>query len=278
MDKVEKGIAAAAAKLTADRQGFLDVAEAIQTTDRFTKIAHATIELSTGPTRIVATAKGAGMIDPDMATLLAMVMTDAALSTESAAGLIAAAADNSLNRISVDGHASTNDTLLLLASGQGDSLHGDDLTKLCQAVASLLGRLGRLIVADGEGATHFMNLQIGGAAGDEDAVKIARAIANSPLVKTAITGADPNWGRIVSAAGYAGPKIEVEKMSLSILGTKIFAAGTPVPYDAADLSRRMRESLEIAIELTVGSGDGAAQFWASDLTKDYVALNSEYTT
>lgn len=278
MEKIEPSIESVAANLSADHAALLGVAEAIRTTDQFSKLAHRTVELTGGPVRIFATAKGAGMIEPNMATMLSMVLTDAPLDAATAQAILKRAADQSLNRISVDGHTSTNDTLLLLASGEGPSLSGDDADKFCAALADALIELGKMIVADGEGAKHYMDLSIRGATDDAAAEKMARSIAASPLVKTAITGGDPNWGRIVSAAGYAGVELNAATTSLTIFDVVIYRDGVPQDFDAKSLSRRMKATQQIDLELTVGTGPGNTRFWASDLTKAYVDFNSEYTT
>ena len=223
-------------------------------------------------------AKGAGMIAPNMATMLSVVVTDAPLSPEVAATVLATAANLSFNRVSVDGHTSTNDTLLLLASGEGESLAGDALDQFQASVNALCIELAKQLVADGEGATHVMAIEVSGAACEADAATIARTVAASPLVKTAITGGDPNWGRIVSAAGYADAKITPEKTSLKICGVTIYQDGTPQTFNERSLSEKMKAAAEVSIELQVGSGPGQAEYWSSDLTCDYVRFNSEYTT
>ena len=227
---------------------------------------------------IAAMAKGAGMIAPNMATMLGVVLTDAPLSADIASDVLKAAANVSFNRVSVDGHTSTNDTLLLLSSGEEKLLSGDALDQLQVAINDGCIELAKMLVADGEGATHVMAIQVSGAESDDDAELIAKTVAASPLVKTAITGGDPNWGRIVSAAGYAGPKIDPSCMSLKICGVTIYQNGAPEEFDAKSISETMKAAAEVAIELAVGSGAGSAAYWSSDLTCDYVRFNSEYTT
>ena len=283
MDKVHAGLQTAAAGLSADDAtspaAAVAVANAIRTTDDGPKYASRQIELSTGTTTITAMCKGAGMIAPNMATLLAMAMTDAPLRPTQCDEILRRVADRSFNRITVDGHASTNDTLLLLSSGATDGpLSAEDLQTFEHTLTELSVELGKRIVADGEGASSYMALTVTGAADDNDAETIARHTAQSLLVKTAITGNDPNWGRIVSAAGAAGPPIDVHQTSLEICGTRIYDRGTPVDFDEPELSRSMAEKTEIPIHLTVGPGPGTAQIYASDLTTHYVTFNSEYTT
>ena len=278
MGKVENGIKAAFEQLSSDEQSFVDAAEAILTTDKDRKTETRSVKLGDSTVRIAAMAKGAGMIAPNMATMLSAICTDASLRPDDAQAMLGRIADVSFNRVSVDGHTSTNDTLLLLASGKGDPISGDALNVLESALTDLAVNLAKQLVADGEGATHVIQIEVCGALNDESAEQIAKVVAASPLVKTAITGGDPNWGRIVSAAGYAGEPIEPEFTSLSIFSTEIFANGSPKPFDAKTLSEQMRRASQVDIRLCVGQGKGAASCWASDLTTEYVTFNSEYTT
>ena len=278
MQQVCSGIEQAGAKLNDTVGAFEDVADAILTTDLGRKVALRELELDGRPVRLAAMAKGAGMVAPNMATLLSVVLTDAALSPDDAQRLLREAAEVSFNRVSVDGHTSTNDTLLLLASGQGEPLQGDDLKALGRELQEVTVELAKELVADGEGAKHYMQLHVRGAEDDAAAKKIAETVAASPLVKTAITGADPNWGRIVSAAGYAPAKVAPERLTLKICDRTIYENGHPVEYDAAMVSYDMKQQREVPLELIVGDGPGRVTFWASDLTTDYVTFNSKYTT
>ncbi len=278
MDKVRLGIDDACGQLSPAIENFRDAAAAICTTDKTPKVAFRQLRCGQSDVNIAAMAKGAGMIAPNMATMLAVVLTDANLTADDAQRIISAAATISFNRVSVDGHTSTNDTLLLLASGQAGPLAGEELDQFARAVNEVSIELAKSIVADGEGATHVMAIRVHGASDDESAEEVARTVAASPLVKTAITGGDPNWGRIVSAAGYAKSTVTPDQISLKICGTTIYENGTPVDFDAAKLSGKMKDEVEVEIDLKVGSGDGEAIFWASDLTTDYVRFNSEYTT
>ena len=288
MDRVNQGITSAHARLAAGREAFEAAATAILTTDDGLKVAHRRVEVGRKTYLISAMAKGAGMIAPNMATMLAVVLTDAPLSSYTAKELLIQAANVSFNRVSVDGHTSTNDTLLLLSSGgeageenssaTSDGLSGDELAQYAAALESTCVELAKKLVADGEGAKHFFEVSVSGAMDDESALEIARTVAASPLVKTAITGSDPNWGRIVSAAGYAAACIDPQRLSLTICGTTIYRDGTPVEFDASALSARMHREAEVKLQLSVGEGAGSAQFWASDLTTHYVEFNSAYTT
>lgn len=223
-------------------------------------------------------AKGAGMIAPNMATMLAVICTDASLGIDDAQRLVANAAALSFNRASVDDHTSTNDTFLLLASGRSEPLAGQELEQFGEVISGIAIQLAKEMVADGEGASHVMVIQVVGADDDQAAESIARRVAASPLVKTAIAGGDPNWGRIVSAAGNAGPPIDADRISLEICRTPIFQQGTPLAIDATALSQTMSAAAEVEIKLTVGAGSGQATYFASDLTTEYVRFNSEYTT
>ena len=278
MDKVRLGIDDACGQLASGLSDFLAAADAICTTDKTRKVSFRQLRCGQQEINIAAMAKGAGMIAPNMATMLAVVLTDATLTEKDAQELISQAAAISFNRVSVDGHMSTNDTLLLLANGQEQPLAGEALGQFAAAVNEVAIELAKLIVADGEGATHVMAIHVHGAADNESAEEIARTVAASPLVKTAITGGDPNWGRIVSAAGYAKATITPAQVSLAICGTTIYQNGTPLDFDAAKLSGRMKQEAEVEIDLKVGGGDGSATFWSSDLTTEYVRFNSEYTT
>ncbi|MCL4137002.1 UNVERIFIED_CONTAM: hypothetical protein GTU68_000961 [Idotea baltica] len=280
MDKVTTGIVEISAIVGANESNFTDAADAITTTDQARKVAQRTALVGGNEVSIVAMAKGAGMIGPNMATMLAVVCTDANVSQTQAASILKFAADRSFNRISVEGHTSTNDALLLICSGAvGDPIaDGQELDSLQQAVTEACLETAKLIPADGEGATHLIEINVSGAASDEDAETVARTVAASNLVKTAITGSDPNWGRIVSAAGYAGVEMQQQSIALQINGHCVFEGGEPVEFDAAEVSRSIAGSFETNISLHVGDGDGAAVHWTSDLTVDYVRFNSEYTT
>lgn len=278
MDAIRKGIDEATSKTGSSESNFLDAADAILTTDASRKIAFRSIPHGAETIRLAAMAKGAGMIAPNMATMLAVVCTDACLTAEDAQRLLVNATNVSFNRCSVDGHTSTNDTLLLLCSGKGEPLAGEDLDRFGESLDELSIELAKELVADGEGASHFMSIDVVGAQDDEAAELIARTVAASPLVKTAITGGDPNWGRIVSAAGYAAAKINPQRTSLKICDVPIYENGTPLEFDAAALSKTMKASAKVKVELIVGDDAGTASFWSSDLTVEYVRFNSEYTT
>lgn len=280
LDKIAAGIKAAAATLARDPAAFLRAARGITTTDKSHKIAGRTIQVAGRPLTMVGMAKGAGMIGPNMATLLAVVMTDAALVPDTAQQALAAAVADSFNCISVEGHTSTNDTVLLLASGAASAqpLGGADLEHFTQALRDLCIELARQIPEDGEGATHLITIDVRGCATRDEARRIAQTVADSALVKTAISGGDPNWGRIVSAAGYAGVPFDPQRLSLTVNGTLLFERGAPVKFDAAAVSRSIRDHRETQLVLQLSEGDAAIRFWTSDLTVDYVRFNADYHT
>ena len=278
MDCINTGIDSACKGLASDDEAFEAAAEAIRTTDKDRKTAFREVKCGASTYRIAAMAKGAGMIAPNMATMLAVVLTDAPIEPNLAQSILSKAADVSFNKVSVDGHTSTNDTLLLLSSGAGEPISGESLESFSTALNELSIELAKQLVADGEGATHVMQIHVHGAANDNDAATIARTIAASPLVKTAVTGGDPNWGRIVSAAGYAEATIEPSQTTLNVCGQTIYENGMPREFDESALSRTMKAADEVEIDLRVGSGSGEATFWSSDLTTEYVTFNSEYTT
>lgn len=275
MERIRAGVEAATEQLSDDRPAFEQAADGILTTDKERKVAFRSAE---NRYSIAAMAKGAGMIAPNMATMLSVICTDASIRPSDAQTALQKAVDGSFNCASVDGHTSTNDTVLLIATGTGNPLSGSDLDGFSSLLEDASVQLAKSLVDDGEGASHYMAITVKGASSNDDAKIIARAVAASPLVKTAITGGDPNWGRIVSAAGYAGPVIDPRATSLSICGQAIYEDGAPLAFDASSLSKTMRSRREVNLELTVGKQSGQATIWASDLTTHYVTFNSEYTT
>ncbi|MBM4071761.1 MAG: bifunctional glutamate N-acetyltransferase/amino-acid acetyltransferase ArgJ [Planctomycetes bacterium] len=278
MAEVEAGIRAAVPELTGTPEALERAARAILTTDTRIKVAARSVLLAGKEVRIAGFAKGAAMIGPNMATLLAFVLTDAAVKQDDLRMLAAAAADRSFHCISVEGHTSTNDTLLLLANGEGSPLQGDSLTVFAETVTEICAELARAIPADAEGASHLIEIRAEGLASDNDARQVARAVADSPLVKTAVFGADPNWGRIVSAAGYAGVAFEETQLSLWLDDFLLYKDGAPVPFDAAAVSAHMKSHRELQLRLVFRIGQGKCTFFTSDLTYDYVRINAEYTT
>ena len=220
------------------------------------------------------------MIGPNMATMLAVVVTDARLEMNAAQVTLRDVVDESFNCIRVDGHMSTNDSVLLLANGAagGPVLAGKDLKAFCEALGETCGELARAIPSDGEGATHLVTLEVTGCATVAAARQIARTVADSLLVKTAIAGADPNWGRIVSAAGYAGVAFDPGGVDLRINDFLLYERGAPVAFDAARVSASIRDHRETRVAVHFSEGHAAARFWTTDLTAEYVRLNADYHT
>lgn len=279
MEIIRSGIPQTAARLGHGEEEFLAAARGITTTDTTTKTSSRSFDAGSGePINIAGMAKGSGMIGPNMATMLGTILTDATLTPEIAQQLLGRFVDASFNSINVDGHTSTNDTVLFLASGQDQPLTGEPLEVFARHLEEVCIDLAKQIVTDGEGATHLVEIRIEGAQSDADARQMAEAIANSPLVKTAFAGNDPNWGRIVSAAGYAGPPMEIESTRLALNGTLLFEAGTPVAFEAKQVAASMQQNRDILVELRVGKGNGVCRYWTCDLTHEYVTINAEYHT
>jgi glutamate N-acetyltransferase/amino-acid N-acetyltransferase len=280
MDRIEQGITSAAVKLGRSAASVDSAARGILTTDTRPKVASRTIEVDGRTVTLLGMAKGAGMIGPRMATLLGVILTDAPLEPDTAQAALGDVVARTFNCVSVDGHTSTNDTVLLLANGAagGEPLTGPALESFTSALDELAEELARAIPDDGEGTQHLITIDVTGCADRASAVKIARAVADSPLVKTAVAGADPNWGRIVSAAGYAGVAFDPTGVSLTLNDTPLFRAGSPVEFDADAVSRGMRQQREVAIHLSFTEGDAGARFWTSDLTAEYVRINADYHT
>ncbi len=280
MPKLEAGLGDAVAALSREPSGFLDAARAIMTTDTHPKIVSERRNLSGKDVALLGLAKGAAMIGPRMATMLAFILTDAPVRAYDLRGLLADAVDSSFNCLSVEGHASTNDTVLLISSTAAteETLRGEDARAFAVMVRAACESLARQIADDGEGSTHSITIDVEGCRTTDDARAIARAVAESPLVKTAIHGADPNWGRIVSAAGYAGVPFQEEEVSLWINTVPVYRRGAPVPFDEATLSGSLRGRRQVDLRLVVGPDEFGARFWTCDLTADYVRLNADYTT
>jgi glutamate N-acetyltransferase / amino-acid N-acetyltransferase len=276
-DRVVKGLAQAAGELAADGDGAF--ADSIRTTDAFPKRASLEVTLPSGTIRLAAQAKGAGMISPALATLLCFVQTDAALSAETAELLLSVTSKRSFERVSVDGQLSTDDTVILMASGASGvrvEPESPDEIAFGEALDALMRQLALLVVADGEGATRVGRVVAQG--GHELHVEAAaRAVANSPLVKTALNGGDANWGRVAQAVGMALPGTSPLPLDIAIEGVPVCAGGAAVPHDEAALGEAVSgREVEYAIGLP---GEGAdAEVFFSDLGHGYVTINAEYTT
>jgi glutamate N-acetyltransferase/amino-acid N-acetyltransferase len=278
MEKIEPGIERAAAALRGDAESFTTAAKAILTTDTGIKVRSRALKLGATEARVTGFAKGAAMIGPNMATMLAFVLTDAPVAPADLARLAPVAAQRSFNAISVEGHTSTNDSLIFLANGTGPKLAGAALDLFNQAATEVCAELARAIAADAEGAQHLITIDVEGTRTEAEAHKIAKEIANSALVKTAIFGADPNWGRIVSAAGYAGVEFEEEQLSLWLGEFLLYEAGRPLPFDAAQVSAYLKNTRDVTMRLKFTLGPARCTFYTCDLTYDYVRLNADYTT
>jgi glutamate N-acetyltransferase/amino-acid N-acetyltransferase len=250
------------------------------TTDTVTKIAGRTVSIGGCEVRIVGIAKGAAMMGPNMATMLALILTDAPLDPAFAQHALRASTEESFNCMSVDGHMSTNDTVLLVANGAagGALLAGPGLDAFRRVLDEVTTELAKAIAGDGEGATHLVTIEIAGCADRAAAVAIAKTVANSPLVKTAIHGADPNWGRIVSAAGYAGVPLDPAGITLRLNGHLLYHDGAPVDFDGPAVSQSIRDHRDTLIELWFREGTAGVRFWTADLTAEYVRLNADYHT
>jgi glutamate N-acetyltransferase/amino-acid N-acetyltransferase len=288
MDKVAAGIERAAGKIARGPEADLAFARAIMTTDTRPKQAGVRFRLRGRTVTVAGTTKGVGMIAPNMATTLGFITTDAPVRAALLRKILRRAADATYNCLTVDGHTSTNDTLVILASGLAmDGAATPAATPIAEgsaeaaaleaAVFAVCDSLARQIADDGEGATKTIEILVTGGASDAQARRAAGAIANSPLVKTAFFGEDPNWGRIVSAAGYAGLSSGPETMRLALGGLLIFSRGTPVEADAARLKAVMKAH-DIAVHLDLGAGKGTARYLTCDFSYDYVKINAEYTT
>jgi glutamate N-acetyltransferase/amino-acid N-acetyltransferase len=269
------------ASLASDAESFSRFARAILTTDTRPKVAHATASINGKSVRLAGVCKGAGMIHPQLvphATMLVYLFTDAAIESAALDTFLRAAVETSFNRISIDGDTSTNDTVLLLASGaSGVQIPASDKA-FAQALSSVCTSLAKQIVDDGEGVTHVVELQIEGAAGDADALKIAKAIAHSPLVKTAWAGSDPNWGRLIAAAGYSGAVIDPARIAVWFGDLPICVHGGRAPNFDEHAAHEYLQQREFSIRISVGSGIGRCRFWTTDLTADYVRINADYST
>lgn len=279
-NRLEQGIPTVVEKLADSPTAFAEAARGMMTTDTFAKQATRAAELNGKTIRTSGAAKGAAMIGPNMATMLSVLMTDAQLTPEEADALLRHAVARSFNCISVEGHTSTSDTVLLLANGAAETgpLGESDRSTLQRMLDELCEELATAIIRDAEGADHIITIDVRGLRTPEESRRIAHTVADSALVKTAVTGADPNWGRIVSAVGYAGIDLQEEDITLHINGTLLYQSGAPVDYDEAAVSAGLRDNREVSIELDFPLGEASTRFWTSDLTAEYVRLNSEYTT
>ncbi|MGO8790005.1 MAG: bifunctional glutamate N-acetyltransferase/amino-acid acetyltransferase ArgJ [Terriglobia bacterium] len=254
------------------------VANAIMTTDTVPKTCAVRSEVRGKAVHIAGVAKGSGMINPRMATMLSFITTDASVGERMMHSLLLGAAKDSFNRVTVDGDTSTNDTAVVLASGLSEAAvipgndsrawFADGLTLLCRDLA-------RMIARDGEGASKLVTVEVTGARTPLDADRVARAIANSPLVKTALAGADPNWGRIICAAGYSGAKFDPNKIDVSVNSMALCLKGIDAGFDEAAAHREL-EGKELVLHVDLHTGKATARVWTCDFTRDYIDINSSY--
>ena len=251
---------------------------AIMTTDAFPKMADREVPLSGGSVRLAGLAKGAGMICPNMATMLCVVLCDAAVEASAWSGLLKTAVARTFNRVTVDGDTSTNDTVYALANGRAgvSAVSPADLALLGASLEDVLGRLAYMLVQDGEGSSKVAHIAVKGAASDADAEQVARTVGHSPLVKTALYGRDPNWGRIVMAIGRSGVKLTPENVRVSLCGVELFRNGQPVDMDVDAVFAEPLKGRDVPITITLGDGPGSYTLLASDLGREYVNCNASY--
>jgi glutamate N-acetyltransferase/amino-acid N-acetyltransferase len=259
--------------------GLADAARALMTTDLVPKMAFGEVPLHTGSVHIAGMTKGSGMIHPQMATSLGFVMTDAEISPTLLKPMLAAAVERSYQRLSVDGDTSTNDTVVLLANGaSGIKPNAKERKVFEEVLCWVMEDLAEKIARDGEGAKKLVSIHVCGARDSAEADTLARAIANSPLVKTAVAGADPNWGRVLSAAGNAGVAFDPRKVDIYLQGVRVCRNGVAEPFSERDVKAKM-EGHECAIRFVIqGNGTGKTRFWTCDLTEGYIKINASYRT
>lgn len=279
MDKMESGIKDAVKNLS--REGSVNAGNAIITTDTYSKACATEIQIGGKEVRFGAIAKGSGMIQPNMATMLCFITTDAAIEQKLLQEALSEITEVSFNMISVDGDMSTNDMVTVLANGAAENpkitSKNEDYEKFYSALKNICTELSKRIAADGEGATKFLTINVNGAENFGDAKQVAMSIAKSPLVKTAFFGEDPNWGRVICAVGYSGVKILPEKTVVKFGDIPVYAHGVGAKFDEDALRKVMAEK-DIVIDIELGLGENSATVWSCDLSYGYVKINGEYTT
>lgn len=257
----------------------MDFTKAVMTTDSFPKLAWGTVETPAGEVRLLGMCKGAGMICPNMATMLAFVLCDGAVAPDLWQRAVTEAVNASFNRVTVDGDTSTNDCLLALANGASNvTLDAAAESALTAALSELCQSLAYMVVEDAEGGTKVLRIRVTGAISDAEAELAARAVGHSPLVKTAMYGKDANWGRIVAALGRSGARFDPDQVNVTLGSIPIFTAGRPAPGDLDGLLAPHMRRQDIAIDVTLGDGPGRYELLASDLTHEYVSINADYRT
>ena len=273
--KIEAGIPRIVGALS--EEGGATAAEAIMTTDTVPKSCAVEVELEAGRAVVGAMAKGAAMIAPNMATMLAVVTTDAAVPSGQLQELLSQAIQRTFNCITVDGDMSTSDTVILMANGDGAELGERDIERLYEGIEYACRQMAQAIARDAEGSSKLITIAVRGAATEAEARQVGIAVANSSLVKTAAFGNDPNWGRILCAMGYAGVEFDPETARVSLCGTDIYGNGAGLDFDGDKLSATMQAE-EMAIDIDLAMGAATAEIFTCDLTYEYVRLNAEYTT
>ena len=279
MDKMAAGIKAAAAELSTD--GSVNAGNAIITTDTYSKACSCAVQIDGREVRFGAIAKGSGMIQPNMATMLCYISTDANISAPLLQKTLSDIVEVTFNMISVDGDMSTNDTVLVLANGEAGNAEIKEGTEAYKvfynSLKEICQELSKRIAADGEGATKFLTINVHGTKTFDDAKAIGMSIAKSPLVKTAFFGEDPNWGRVICAVGYAGVEMDPDKTIIKFGNIPVYVNGLGAAYDDEAL-RQVMENHDIMIDVEMGLGDAAATVWSCDFSYEYVKINGEYHT
>ncbi len=279
MGPFETGLPKLAEALSDSREAATDAAKGIMTTDTVSKECAAIFEIDGVSYAIGGMSKGSGMIQPNMATMLAVLTTDAAVEKGALKQALKAAVDHSFNKITVDSDTSTNDSCFCLANGAAEGpvieVGSEAFEVFAAALRAVCENLARKMAADGEGATKLVTVNITGAASDEDADKAARTIANSPLVKTAIAGHDCNWGRIAAALGRSGAAFEQENVDIDIMGMPVLRGGLPCGFDEDEALKRFEQD-EIVIDVEMGAGSCSTRMWTCDFTHDYISINADY--
>jgi len=279
MDKMEKGLQQAVAEL--DENGSENAGNAIVTTDTYSKACATTVTIGGKEVRFGAIAKGSGMIQPNMATMLCFIATDAAIDSKLLQKALSEIVEVSFNMISIDGDMSTNDMCIVLANGAAGNAQitaeGNDYETFKNALQSICQGLAKRIAADGEGATKFLTVNVKGTKSFADAKTIAMSVAKSPLVKTAFFGEDPNWGRVICAVGYAGVPMDPQKTIVKFGGIPVYANGVGAAFEEEAL-RKVMAAHDIVIDIDMGDGEEEATVWTCDFSYEYVKINGEYHT
>ncbi|MCB2153641.1 bifunctional glutamate N-acetyltransferase/amino-acid acetyltransferase ArgJ [bacterium] len=281
VDRIRAGLAALGdAELTSE--GILHVGRAMMTTDTVSKTATAKVRIGGKTIRILGIAKGSGMIHPNLGTMLVYVMTDAAVAKPALKKALSTAADETFNCLTVDGDTSTSDMVVVMANGAAGNaslkVSDPEFAKFQKKITAVCSELARSVAADGEGATKLVSVRARKATNVKDARKVAMAVASSNLLKCAIFGHDPNWGRIACAVGYSGGRFEPAKVVIKLGKAVVFRKGQPAPHDRPAIAEYLKTSDEILIDVELGAGTAEATAWTCDLTYDYVKINAEYTT